>query len=109
VESEVTYIAEPHTPLARFYEGTELWEDPTNWWAPNPVALTQMVRSSGMPNVTEIDRWGDCPPFERPPAGPSSMPWLKTAFYNAGLSIDRKGIHRQRGNGRCVVHGRVAP
>ena len=49
VESEVTFFGEPHTPLARFYETGELHEDSTNWWAPNPVALKQMVRASGIP------------------------------------------------------------
>jgi len=109
VESEVTFVGEPHTPLARFYETAELAEDATNWWAPNPVALAQMVRAAGMPHVTEVDRWGECPPFERPPHGRSGLPWLKTAFYDAGFRVDRQGIHRTRGNGRCVVHGRRTP
>jgi len=109
VESEVTFVGEPRTPLARFYETTELAEDATNWWAPNPVALAQMVRSSGFQSVQEIDRWGECPPFERPPHGRSGLSWLKSAFYHAGMRADRSGIHRTRGNGRAVVHGHKTP
>lgn len=100
VESEVTFIGEPHTPLARFYEGDELWGDPTNWFAPNPVAMAGMLRANGCVRVEEIDRWGETPPFEK-----GGLPWLKAAFYRAGLHIDRQGIHRNRGNGRSVMHG----
>lgn len=103
VESEVTFIGEPHTPLARYYETDELAADATNWWAPNPVALGQMVRAAGFEHVEEIDRWGECPPFEK-----GGLPWLKTAFYRMGMHVDRAGVHRTRGNGRAVVHGRKA-
>jgi hypothetical protein len=68
-----------------------------------------MVRSSGCARAEEVARWGEYPPFERPPYGRSGLGLLKTAFYHMGLRIDRAGIHRTRGNGRAVVHGHVKP
>jgi tRNA (mo5U34)-methyltransferase len=39
-------------PAAAFYPGTELNDDPTNWWAPNVPALAGMLRASGFRDVT---------------------------------------------------------
>ncbi len=38
-------------PAAAFYPGTELNNDPTNWWGPNPVAVSGMLRSVGFDEV----------------------------------------------------------
>jgi tRNA (mo5U34)-methyltransferase len=36
---------------AEFFPGTELNEDPTNWWAPNVPAITGMLRAVGFESV----------------------------------------------------------
>jgi tRNA (mo5U34)-methyltransferase len=41
-------------PAAAFYPGTELNDDPTNWWAPNPSALKSMLLTVGFKQVDEI-------------------------------------------------------
>jgi tRNA (mo5U34)-methyltransferase len=34
-------------PAAAFYPGTELEDDWTNWWGPNPAAVTRMLEQAG--------------------------------------------------------------
>jgi tRNA (mo5U34)-methyltransferase len=34
-------------PVAAFYPGRELNDDPTNWWGPNPPAVMGMLRHAG--------------------------------------------------------------
>ena len=34
-------------PLLRFYPGSELDNDPTNWWAPNPACMKALMRDAG--------------------------------------------------------------
>ena len=34
-------------PIARFYPGRELRNDPSNWWSPNEICLRRMLESSG--------------------------------------------------------------
>ena len=38
-------------PIMQFYPGSELNGDPSNWWAPNLVALDGMLRTSGFEPV----------------------------------------------------------
>jgi tRNA (mo5U34)-methyltransferase len=38
-------------PLAAFYPGAELSDDPTNWWGPNPPAVEGMLRTAGFRDV----------------------------------------------------------
>ena len=40
-------------PLMLFYPGTELKDDPTNWWGPNPSAVEAMLRAVGF---TRLER-----------------------------------------------------
>lgn len=42
IASESTEI-----PMMVFYPGTELNDDPTNWWGPNPPAVEAMLRTVG--------------------------------------------------------------
>lgn len=59
---------------AEFYAGTELNNDPTNWWAPNVPAIAGMLRAVGFTNVSvawkrslplRALKWGSR--FVRPP------------------------------------------
>lgn len=40
-----------NSPVMRFYPGTELDGDPTNWWAPNRACLDAMLRDLGFSNI----------------------------------------------------------
>ena len=42
-------------PIVQFYPGEELNGDPSNWWAPNLVALEAMLRTSGIEPVRVIE------------------------------------------------------
>ncbi|MPZ23628.1 MAG: DUF1698 domain-containing protein [Dehalococcoidia bacterium] len=46
VESHVDMLAETR-PVAAFYPGAEVNNDPTNWWGPNPAAIEAMLRAVG--------------------------------------------------------------
>jgi tRNA (mo5U34)-methyltransferase len=50
VETEVGMLLN-RRPAAAFYPGAELARDPTNWWAPNPAAVSGMLRSVGFRTV----------------------------------------------------------
>lgn len=41
-------------PAMAFYPGRELNDDPTNWWGPNPAALTGMLNSVGFSSVRMV-------------------------------------------------------
>ncbi len=41
-------------PAAAFYPGTELNNDPTNWWGPNPLAVAGMLQSVGFSSVRTV-------------------------------------------------------
>jgi len=42
-------------PAMIFYPGTELAEDPSNWWGPNPLAIHAMLKDVGFIHVKEFD------------------------------------------------------
>jgi tRNA (mo5U34)-methyltransferase len=42
-----TAMIEERDPVMLFYPGTELNNDPTNWWGPNPPAVEAMLRDVG--------------------------------------------------------------
>lgn len=46
LETAVDRIDE-HEPAVAFYPSDELEDDPTNWFAPNPAALVEMLRDVG--------------------------------------------------------------
>ena len=48
-----TAMAEERRPVMLFYPGTELNDDPTNWWGPNPAVVEAMLRDVGF---RQIDR-----------------------------------------------------
>lgn len=41
-------------PAAAFYPGTELNDDPTNWWGPNHLAVQGMLRAVGFQRVEAV-------------------------------------------------------
>lgn len=41
-------------PAAAFYPGSELANDPTNWWGPNPAAVIGMLKAVGYSRVEEF-------------------------------------------------------
>ncbi len=40
-----------HKPIMRFYPGSELDGDPTNWWAPNRACVEAMLRDLGFRRI----------------------------------------------------------
>src|SRR5919204_2170960 len=50
LDTHTAMIEEPD-PVMRFYPETELNEDPTNWWGPNPPAVEAMLRDVGFRRI----------------------------------------------------------
>lgn len=72
-------------PAMAFYPRSELNDDPSNWWGPNPAAVEEMLRVVGFSKVEAVS--------------PSSLPYdLARA---ARRSLGRRGGAQQ---GRLVVH-----
>jgi tRNA (mo5U34)-methyltransferase len=44
-------------PAAAFYPGTELNNDPTNWWGPNPAAVIGMLKTVGFTRAENTYTW----------------------------------------------------
>jgi tRNA (mo5U34)-methyltransferase len=57
-------------PAAAFYPGTELNNDPTNWWGPNPAAVIGMLKTAGFSRAETVYTWL-APPAQ--PGGPASQ------------------------------------
>jgi tRNA (mo5U34)-methyltransferase len=55
VETHVDLLDVPH-PAMRFYPGSELNGDPTNWWGPNPECVAEMLRSIGFERIHLVPR-----------------------------------------------------
>jgi tRNA (mo5U34)-methyltransferase len=53
VETVVDLLGYPR-PAVAFYSGTELNNDPTNWWAPNLAGAEAMLRSVGFSSVRVV-------------------------------------------------------
>jgi tRNA (mo5U34)-methyltransferase len=49
-----TYLdaADVERPAMIFYPGTEVGNDPTNWWGPNPACVTAMLKDVGFSQIT---------------------------------------------------------
>ena len=50
LETEVGMLL-TRRPAAEFFPGTELNDDPTNWWAPNVAAMSGMLRAVGFRSI----------------------------------------------------------
>jgi tRNA (mo5U34)-methyltransferase len=46
-----TAMIKERDPVMRFYPGTELNNDPTNWWGANPPAVEAMLRDVGFERI----------------------------------------------------------
>jgi tRNA (mo5U34)-methyltransferase len=46
-----TAMIKERDPMMLFYPGTELNNDPTNWWGPNPPAVEAMLRDVGFRRI----------------------------------------------------------
>ena len=49
-----TAMIEESAPVMLFYPGTELNDDPTNWWGPNPPAVEAMLREVGFRRIERV-------------------------------------------------------
>lgn len=53
LETHIDALGDPR-PMAAFYPGTELNNDATNWWGPNPAAVEGMLRAVGFRDVRMV-------------------------------------------------------
>jgi tRNA (mo5U34)-methyltransferase len=44
-------------PALAFYQGTDLNNDPTNWFGPNPPAVVAMLRTAGFTDIKVVSHW----------------------------------------------------
>lgn len=54
VETHLDKIWEKR-PVMAFYPGSELDNDPTNWWGPNPAAVEAMLKDVGFSKVARMN------------------------------------------------------
>ena len=47
-------LASVDRPAMAFYPGTELNNDPTNWWGPNPAAVNAMLTTAGFSRAETV-------------------------------------------------------
>ena len=89
LETEVDLIGVSRAAVA-FYAESELNEDPTNWWAPNPAALYSLLKAAGFHRVKMV-------------SGPSPMP---RRFLRALKTFIAKGdsFFPNYQRGRVVIH-----
>jgi tRNA (mo5U34)-methyltransferase len=97
-----TLIMETHVdlistrrPAAAFYPAAELEEDWTNWWGPNPAAVTGMLEQAGFRDVRRVhpQSWL-----------PGRAARAVRALRGTGGTDPRSAVMRQ---GRAVFHARV--
>jgi tRNA (mo5U34)-methyltransferase len=50
-------MADIARPAAAFYPGTELNNDPTNWWGPNSAAVIGMLTTAGFRRAETVYTW----------------------------------------------------
>jgi tRNA (mo5U34)-methyltransferase len=54
---ETHYLSEEERPVLRFYPGTSLNQDPTNFWGPSLSSLDLMLKDVGFRSVDLISTW----------------------------------------------------
>jgi tRNA (mo5U34)-methyltransferase len=70
-------MADYERPAAAFYPGTELNNDPTNWWGPNPAAVVGMLKTAGFSRAETVYTW------LAPPAQPGAAASQGNAIFHA--------------------------
>lgn len=58
VESHTDLATDSNVPAMRFYPGSEINGDPTNWWGPNAVCIRAMLNDVGFAQVDEYPAHG---------------------------------------------------
>lgn len=91
VETAVDLL-EVRRPAMAFYPGSELDNDPTNWWAPNLACLEQMLRACGFREVQCVYRHS----LARRAAFAARQSWRKEAPFLAALRRGRAAFHAIR-------------
>lgn len=82
-------------PAMAFYPGTELEDDWTNWWGPNPAAVTGMLGQSGFSKARQVHPRS---------ALPGRAARTVRALKGTGGTKPRTAVVRQ---GRAVFHARA--
>ena len=59
IEGHINQTFGRGVPYAVYYEGTELNQDPTNWWGPNLPCLEAMIRTAGFSRYSLTDIYGE--------------------------------------------------
>jgi tRNA (mo5U34)-methyltransferase len=78
---------------AEFYPGSELNDDPTNWWAPNVPAVTGMLRAAGFSGVSV--------------AWKRSLPMRAAKWASRLVRSPRLSLREALTTDRFVFHARV--
>jgi tRNA (mo5U34)-methyltransferase len=98
-----TLILETHVdmtwtrrPAAAFYPGHELRLDPTNWWGPNPEAVTGMLHAVGFDHVEMVTPDSN--------AYRAARSVKRAAKYARSWAQDRARPHTHPAQGRAVFH-----
>jgi tRNA (mo5U34)-methyltransferase len=78
-------------PAMAFYPNTELNRDPTNWWAPNPLALEEMLRDVGLAEISIV-------------TPPSSLP--RRIAQAAKYAVQERHFRGAVDEARIVLHAR---
>lgn len=72
IETEATHVQGfEQLPLWQFYGGSELANDPTNWWVPNEAALVSACNAAGFSRVEVLS----------PPPAPASAATQQPTHY----------------------------
>jgi tRNA (mo5U34)-methyltransferase len=82
-------------PAMAFYPGTELEDDWTNWWGPNPAAVKGMLEQSGFAETRQVHPRS---------ALPGRAARTVRALKGTGGTRPRTAVVRQ---GRAVFHARA--
>jgi len=67
IETEARVFAGPgELPVCEYLAGHRLFDDPTNWWAPNEAALVLMLLEAGFASVETVGPVPDPPATVEP-------------------------------------------
>ena len=74
-------------PAAVFYPGTELNDDPTNWWGPNPAAVLGLLQTAGFARSEMVYQWLAPTPPDEPAARGNAIfhAWKPYPPVNVGV------------------------
>jgi tRNA (mo5U34)-methyltransferase len=100
IETEAMAIpGNEHRALCEFFEGSELNNDSSNWWAPNEKAVAGMCRAAGFSRV-EVIVGSPLPSAERKPASAKLRSSVGAMLRELGLREKLAEVVRYR----AIVH-----